>query len=367
MQGHHSASPAVDVRLSITDLQAIAAAAVNGLETLYLPGQGLRSLDPQTRAAEGLPDLGRHEVVHLGPDLMLSRSDMHTVPAWAHAQRWEFDFRGWCYLHFRLEGLSRECAPDGRTRIMGGQSFLFTASATASSGAREVLGENWRTVGVACKPSFISRELRGVDAELPDMLRRVEAGDPEAALWYAGDLSPEMSIVANSLLSPPVDVRLQPVYMRAKVVELVCLALDRLRFPEQDSAPALRLSRHDILCLQQAREILDASRHPPSLDDLARRVGLNRNKLALGFRHVIGKTVGDYHRELRLERARARLADPDCRIGQLAEEAGYRDAGSFSKAFRLRFGILPSEVPRPARSLPGMAYAGMRPDSRERE
>ena len=165
MQGHHSASPAVDVRLSITDLQAIAAAAVNGLETLYLPGQGLRSLDPQTRAAEGLPDLGRHEVVHLGPDLMLSRSDMHTVPAWAHAQRWEFDFRGWCYLHFRLEGLSRECAPDGRTRIMGGQSFLFTASATASSGAREVLGENWRTVGVACKPSFISRELRGVDAK----------------------------------------------------------------------------------------------------------------------------------------------------------------------------------------------------------
>jgi transcriptional regulator GlxA family with amidase domain len=82
---------------------------------------------------------------------------------------------------------------------------------------------------------------------------------------------------------------------------------------------------------------------------------------------VIGKTVGDYHRELRLERARARLADPDCRIGQVAEEAGYTDAGSFSKAFRLRFGILPSEVPRPARSPLGVTHPGLRPESRERE
>lgn len=361
MQDHRSGLPPTAVNLSITDLQTSAVAAKNGLETLYLPGQGLRCLEPDAREAEGLPDLGRRDILHLAPDLMLSRSEMHTIPAWAHTQRWQFDFRGWCYLHFRLEGVSRECAPDGRTRIMGGQSFLFTASTTASSGAREVLGENWRTVGVACKPSFISRELGGVDAELPEMLRRFEAGDPDAAFWYAGDLSSEMSVVANALLLPPVDARIQPVYLRAKVVELVCLALDQLRFPEQDAQPALRLSRHDILCLHAAREILDESRQPPSLDELARRVGLNRNKLALGFRHVVGKTVGDYHRELRLERARVRLADPDGRIGQVAEEAGYRDAGSFSKAFRLRYGLLPSEVPRVARMSSAGVVRGRRP------
>ena len=93
-----------------------------------------------------------------------------------------------------------------------------------------------------------------------------------------------------------------------------------------------------------AREILDGSRRAPTLDELARRVGVNRNKLAVGFKHVFGMTVGAYHREQRLERAYDMLRNPDISIGRVADEAGYRDAGSFTKAFKNRYGVLPSEL-----------------------
>ena len=127
-------------------------------------------------------------------------------------------------------------------------------------------------------------------------------------------------------------------------MELVCLAVDRLRQPEQLGESAIRLSKYDITCMHFAREILDESRRAPTLDELARRVGVNRNKLAVGFKHVFGMTVGAYHRDRRLERAYDMLRNPDISIGRVADEAGYRDAGSFTKAFKNRYGVLPSEL-----------------------
>ncbi len=82
----------------------------------------------------------------------------------------------------------------------------------------------------------------------------------------------------------------------------------------------------------------------PTLEELGRMVGVNRNKLAIGFKHVFGMTVGAYHRERRLLLAYEMLKEPGMTIARAADEAGYRDAGSFSKAFKARFGVLPSGV-----------------------
>jgi len=340
----HNTPPAARVSLTISDLQATAAASSQGLSPIYLPGEGFKLVKKgSAEALEFLPR-GSQEIVNLADDLMLARSDFQDIPDQAHDQQWELDYRGWLFLHFRLDGLSREAAPDGRITTVGGQSFLLSASMTKSAGTREVLGSCWRTVGIACKPSFLTREL-GVSADsLPEEVRRFQAGDPDIAFWYAGELSHDMALVATALLQPAVHSSVRPVYLRAKAVELVCLALDRLRRAEPVVASTLKLTRHDVACLHFARQILDDSRKPPSLDELARRVGINRNKLAMGFKHVFGMTVGAYHREVRLQRAHSSLQDSDMMIGRVADEAGYCDAGSFSKAFKSRYGVLPSDI-----------------------
>ena len=325
------------------DLQQTAAAG-QGLSTIYLPGQGFKLVEAGSEEAREFLPQGSQKIVNLADDLMLARSDFHDVPESAHRQQWALDYQGWLFLHFRLEGLSREIRPDGRVTTLGGQSFLLSASQGGPVGTREVLGDSWRTVGIACKPSFVSRELQVKGDDLPTELQRFQDGDPDIEFWYAGELTGEMTAVANALLEPAVHKSVRPIYLRAKAVELVCLAVDRLRQPEQLVASALKLTKYDISCLHFARQILDESRKSPSLGDLARRVGVNRNKLAVGFKHVFGMTVGTYHRELRLERAYERLRDSDITIGRVADEAGYRDAGSFSKAFKLRYGVLPSDV-----------------------
>jgi AraC-like DNA-binding protein len=52
-------------------------------------------------------------------------------------------------------------------------------------------------------------------------------------------------------------------------------------------------------------------------------------------------------RDARLERARAALADPaqrHRRVLAIALESGFDDFSAFSRAFRRRFGMTPSEV-----------------------
>lgn len=332
------------VRLTMDHLQQTAAAAERGLSTIYLPGEGFKLVEAGSDEAREFLPKGSMEIVNLADDLMLARSDFHDIPENAQEQQWDLDYRGWLFLHFRLEGVTRETRPDGQVTTLGGQSFLLSASRGGPTGTREMLGNTWRTVGIACRPSFVARDLKIASEELPTELRRFQEGDPDIEFWYAGELTQEMASVAGALLQPKIHDSVRTIYLRAKAVELVCLAVDRLRQPEQIVSSTLRLTRHDIACLHFARQILDDSRRPPALEELARRVGVNRNKLAAGFKHVFGMTVGAYHRDLRLERACEMLKHSGLTVGRIADEAGYRDAGSFSKAFKLRYGVLPSDL-----------------------
>ncbi len=348
------ALPMERIKLTMQDLQEQAAAAARGLATVYLPGVGLKQVAADSAEARNGLSGGLQEILSLTDDLMLTRTDLQVLPQQALEQQWEIDYGGWLFLHFRLDGLSREESPDGRVTTLGSHSFLLSTSMPAKASTRELMGTSWKTVGIACKPSFLSREIHAAGEELPEQLQRFRAGDAESALWFAGEMTNEMAGVAAALMQPAVHASVRPVYLRAKTVELVCLAIDRLRQPETLVASSVHLNRHDIACLHLARQILDERRKPPALEELARKVGLNRNKLAMGFKHVFGMTVGEYHRELRLQRAYAKLQDANLQIGRIADEAGYRDAGSFSKVFKTRFGILPSDV-KPGSSLADMS------------
>jgi transcriptional regulator GlxA family with amidase domain len=100
----------------------------------------------------------------------------------------------------------------------------------------------------------------------------------------------------------------------------------------------------DQVLLQQAIDFLGAEMaDPPSLAELARRVGSNGRKLTDLFRHHLGMTVFDYLDDLRLETARRLLASSAQAIGRVAEQIGYRNPGDFTRAFRRRYQVTPRE------------------------
>ncbi|MBK1648027.1 AraC family transcriptional regulator [Rhabdochromatium marinum] len=101
------------------------------------------------------------------------------------------------------------------------------------------------------------------------------------------------------------------------------------------------------IALDDARAILDSERTaPPTIADLARRVGLNECYLKTGFRQQFGQTIGTYVRLRRMEHARELLEREGYGVQEAALAVGFSNFGWFASTFKTHFGCLPSTLVR---------------------
>lgn len=88
-----------------------------------------------------------------------------------------------------------------------------------------------------------------------------------------------------------------------------------------------------------------------SLDDLAAIARFSPFHFHRIFRGMVGESVKEHVRRLRLERAAHRLKFSDEQVIRLALDAGYEAHESFTRAFSAMFGISPSEFRKTHRSV----------------
>jgi AraC family transcriptional regulator len=84
---------------------------------------------------------------------------------------------------------------------------------------------------------------------------------------------------------------------------------------------------------------LDADVNPA---ELARLAGFSPHHFHRVFRGMVGESVMGYVRRLRLERAALRLKHGEASVSAVAIDAGYGSHEAFTRAFRDRFGVVPS-------------------------
>jgi len=82
---------------------------------------------------------------------------------------------------------------------------------------------------------------------------------------------------------------------------------------------------------------------PHSIDSLARQLGISPGHLRARFRAECGMSLGRFLQLSRLNRAAALLVHTRQRVGEIAEATGYASLFAFSRAFRDRMGMSPSE------------------------
>lgn len=96
--------------------------------------------------------------------------------------------------------------------------------------------------------------------------------------------------------------------------------------------------------MYKLREILSKNlAYKPHLDELAREVGLNRNRLNEEFRLLFGDTIFAWQREQRLQEARRLLKQNIYSIQVIADKTGHLSYSAFSRAFKQRFGQSPQD------------------------
>jgi AraC family transcriptional regulator len=94
---------------------------------------------------------------------------------------------------------------------------------------------------------------------------------------------------------------------------------------------------------------------PLELEELAALTHFSVSHFHRVFKGMLGETIMDHLRRIRLERASLQLLQPRASVTEIALDAGYDSLEAFSRAFRKTFGLSPSQcrnLMRPVRFLP---------------
>jgi AraC family transcriptional activator of pyochelin receptor len=197
-------------------------------------------------------------------------------------------------------------------------------------------GGTLQSVIVQFAEGFAETEL---GANLAGLMGQKGAGEP--GLWVR-PADAHLQALAIQIIDTRITGSMRVVYLGGKALELAAVAVDQIT--NERPARRTRLTSQVIEQIHAARDLLLASpQHPPSLNELARKTGLNPTKLTLGFRRIFGTSVFDYLKEHRLQEAYHLIHSGEKSVAEAAYLVGYNPA-HFSGLFRKRFGILPSSL-----------------------
>jgi len=86
-----------------------------------------------------------------------------------------------------------------------------------------------------------------------------------------------------------------------------------------------------------------------AIPQMAERAGMPVRTFTRRFRQALGMTPNQYLQDLRIENGRDLLKETDLSIQDVAENVGYKDTAYFSRVFKTKVGITPSDYKKMVR------------------
>lgn len=254
---------------------------------------------------------------------------------------------GWVRFNFSLRA-AVDMAFGGYSRVnVLEPSCRFISVPPDELTVENVIPGAWlRWVTVCCRPEMLGRlaDVRTDDLPLRDT---GSSTDVDGFAYRPFRFTPALKSAASDIISMRPRGGLRSAYVAVKAQELLVLGLDGMLngHPAEMLSQQVKLAERDIEALNVARAILDSDlANPPTVADLALRVGLNRNKLFYGFKSLFGVSISEHLQERRIARGHALLVDTDMPISEIAMEIGFRHQCNFSTAFRARHRMTPSQL-----------------------
>ncbi|TKT74173.1 AraC family transcriptional regulator [Aquamicrobium sp. LC103] len=159
-------------------------------------------------------------------------------------------------------------------------------------------------------------------------------------------LTPRVAELVRQVVTPSAFMpELRNLYLEGRAVEIVAETIAAVTRTDRRSTHGPALSRHDMMRLRRARDVIAARlTEPLSVDAIARESGASASGLQRLFRLAEGRSVFEYVRQLRLDRSLAALRTGECSVQEASAIAGYSNAANFATAFRRQFGITPRDA-----------------------
>lgn len=154
------------------------------------------------------------------------------------------------------------------------------------------------------------------------------------------NMSPEMFLLVEQFFSNTYEGEIKMMFYKSHMAALLSHYFGQLAYEESSKIDTSQLEKINL-----AQEILLSDmENPPSLTELAYKIGTNTNKLKKGFKAQFGVPVFKYLQNERLKKAYNLIKNDQKTIQEAAWAVGYDSLGSFSNAFEKKFGFRPSQA-----------------------
>lgn len=113
----------------------------------------------------------------------------------------------------------------------------------------------------------------------------------------------------------------------------------------QMSGRDVAIESGDVKLLRDMLSYIDDNLNSPqlSVENLARHVGMSRGTLYTKVLEISGQTPIEFIRSIKLEKAALLLEKSDMNVSQISYTAGFATPNYFTKSFKAKFNMLPSE------------------------
>ena len=305
------------------------------------PAQGLFSACVDLPAKEGS---GLYRFLSIRDQIFCGISDCITLDE----RHEEVCDEGLIELHFQIEGpvrLSWDVEEGGRPPKQPNNHPVHEATMIALrcpsdfSYSVRFLAGSYRLLGIYVTPQLL-RDSFGLEAESAQRLFNPLPGE---ITLIERKINSALLRALRALWDIPFDGPRDLMRASAILTGIICLVADALENGSNENVQSF--SQRDLAMFERAREMLatDFSNNY-STTNLARELGTNATKLKAGFKFFYGTTIFEYRKKYRMDYALTLLEEGELSIAEIARIAGYKRQASFTSAFKLHFGVLPSSA-----------------------
>ncbi|NCJ08616.1 helix-turn-helix domain-containing protein [Synechococcales cyanobacterium C] len=236
--------------------------------------------------------------------------------------------------------------------VSAGQNYLIRRFTNQKLEWVSMAKERTQAVDIHVEPSvfrsFVADRMDLLEPELSSIFE-----EKHGRFFQPHTTTPAMQRALIQMLNCPYQGLTRRIYLEGKALELIALQLEQT-IHSSNARIVNQLCRDDVDRIHYAREILAQNlSQPPSILELARRVGMSESKLHRGFRQVLGTTPFSYLRDYRLDQGRFLLEIGAMTVTEVARAVGYTSQSRFCDAFKQKFGITPKSCRQGQQSIGG--------------
>ncbi len=162
--------------------------------------------------------------------------------------------------------------------------------------------------------------------------------------YYAQEaVTPAIAVVLSQMINYNLHPTIKKLYIKGKVYELISLYFNKSTDADVEQCPFL-VDEDNVKRIRRAKELIIANMaEPPSLNELAKDVGLSLKRLKEGFKQIYGDSVYSFLFDYKMEYARRLLDSGQYNVNEIGLRIGYSTSSHFIAAFRKKYGTTPKK------------------------